>query len=375
MVMADYSQFVEVYPSMVSKYGTIHKELAYAQWHQAQVNKVRKYIRAHKVRMPVYMDRAPQSTHAYGIIMHEMFDKDEKDADVLQFYNRIEYKELVEHLNEIIDEDAACEGARYEVQHTLYIVDEKVEENAQRLLARNSPTDAAFTKTREEAIRYCKTQNQVFERMARDVDDMQFVALDCCASKFMRAEILEWTRMILDRVETPTAHDNKVRVEPLTSFTQEPTSHYDDDAGLDLFLPMTPTGLQMFEPGFTRIDSGVQISIDAGYYGQIKSRSSVLAAGLLCDGVIDSGYDGHIFFQVINYTNKAIEFDTLRALCQLIVIPHVPLAQVAYDFSDVDIESGTENEPPAKRRGARGANSFGSTNYCPKCDECGTIKE
>ena len=106
------------------------------------------------------------------------------------------------------------------------------------------------------------------------------------------------------------------------------------DAGLDLYAPKTTTvngskytapifnhGYGMVGVGQRVIDTGVHVEIPEGYVGLIKSRSSLMSAGLLTDGTIDSHYTGSIKVKLFNTSPKDYKINAGDKIAQLVIVP------------------------------------------------------
>ena len=106
------------------------------------------------------------------------------------------------------------------------------------------------------------------------------------------------------------------------------------DAGLDLYAPKTTTipGSKYTAPAYNygygcvgvgqrQIDTGVHVEIPEGYVGFIKSRSSLMSAGLLTDGTIDSHYTGSIKVKLFNTSPKDYKINAGEKIAQLVIVP------------------------------------------------------
>ena len=106
------------------------------------------------------------------------------------------------------------------------------------------------------------------------------------------------------------------------------------DAGLDLYAPKLTSvqgckysapingyGYGMVIMGQKVIDTGVHVEIPEGYVGFIKSRSSLLAAGLLTDGTIDAHYTGSIKVKLFNTSPKGYKINAGDKIAQLVIVP------------------------------------------------------
>ncbi len=73
----------------------------------------------------------------------------------------------------------------------------------------------------------------------------------------------------------------------------------------------------------TLIPTGIHVMLPPGTVGLIKERSSIVKSGLLCRaGVIDPGYSGEIFINLVNLGGKKVTIETGAKLpVQLVVVP------------------------------------------------------
>lgn len=123
-----------------------------------------------------------------------------------------------------------------------------------------------------------------------------------------------------------------------------PTRSYPTDAGADL---KTPIGFTLWHGESKVIDTGIHISIPAGWVGMVKSKS-----GLMCnhdittDGTVDAGYSGSIRVWLKNHSHYAKVFKPGDKIAQLVILPII-----TPEFEQVDKITG----------GERADNGFGST--------------
>ena len=122
-----------------------------------------------------------------------------------------------------------------------------------------------------------------------------------------------------------------------------PTRAHPDDAGLDLYSP-APFWIHPGE--HVCIDTGVHVSIPAGFVGLITSKSGLMAKGITSRGTIDSGYTGSIRAVLYNHGPEGYQIKRGDKITQLIILPCVTPA-----IQEVD-------ELPSTSRGEQG---FGST--------------
>ncbi len=124
-----------------------------------------------------------------------------------------------------------------------------------------------------------------------------------------------------------------------------PTKGYLGDAGFDMYCSESVD----IEPGSWKdVDLGVSIQLPPKHWGLLTGRSSTLRRrGLLVNqGIIDNGYRGKLFANVVNMTDETVSVKEGERLAQLILLP----------VWDGVMEVATELAPSA-----RGDNGFGST--------------
>lgn len=124
-----------------------------------------------------------------------------------------------------------------------------------------------------------------------------------------------------------------------------PTKGYFGDAGFDLYCSESVD----IEPGSWKdVDLGVSIQLPPKHWGLLTGRSSTLRRrGLLVNqGIIDNGYRGKLFANVVNMTDETVSVKEGERLAQLILLP----------VWDGVMEVAEELAPSA-----RGDNGFGST--------------
>ena len=125
-----------------------------------------------------------------------------------------------------------------------------------------------------------------------------------------------------------------------------PSQGHSADAGYDLKVPAHMCGF--VKPRDSAIvDTGVHFEIPEGYVGFIKSKSGLnVKHGLICEGVIDSGYTGSIVVKLYNLSDEPYFINGGDKLTQIVFLP-IP----KIEFEQVDTFADTE----------RGDNGFGST--------------
>lgn len=127
-----------------------------------------------------------------------------------------------------------------------------------------------------------------------------------------------------------------------------PYRKYAHDAGFDLRANISkPLDIPPF--GRVKIGAGVCVDIPAGCYGDIRGRSGLSVAGIICPGgTVDAGYTGEIGVVLINFSADTYTVQPYERIAQLVImqIPQVSLVEVDELICE-------ENE--------RGNNGFGST--------------
>ena len=107
------------------------------------------------------------------------------------------------------------------------------------------------------------------------------------------------------------------------------TAYDGESSGLDLYNmgeKLTIHGRNKwvaFGEKHALIPTGVRVSIPEGHVGIIKERGSIVQCGLLVRaGVIDPGYTGEIFVNLVNLGEKDTMIETGAKLpVQLIIVP------------------------------------------------------
>lgn len=123
-----------------------------------------------------------------------------------------------------------------------------------------------------------------------------------------------------------------------------PKRMYDVDAGFDLFSPINFT---IDAHSDATVDLGVHFEIPEGYVGFLKSKSGLnVHNGIVCEGVIDSGYTGSIVVKLYNLSDISYNFYKGQKVTQIVFLP-IP----KIELQQVDTFKFTK----------RGNNGFGST--------------
>lgn len=124
-----------------------------------------------------------------------------------------------------------------------------------------------------------------------------------------------------------------------------PTRAYPSDAGLDLYSMQDVTVWPMDN---AVIDTGVHVQIPEGYFGQLTSKSGLMAKdNVTSTGTIDSSYRGSIKAVLFNHDqNKPFEVQRGQKVTQLVILPcETPALEVVDELDKTD----------------RADNGFGST--------------
>lgn len=122
-------------------------------------------------------------------------------------------------------------------------------------------------------------------------------------------------------------------------------AHPDEDAGFDIYAIKDVT-VKAFE--VATVPTGIAFTSPKGYYGQIKTRSSMGKQGMrVHPGVIDRGYTGEVAIIVTNLTSRDYEVHAGERVAQLLILP-VP-----------DMEVEEVKELPSSSRGTGGLGSTG----------------
>lgn len=113
-----------------------------------------------------------------------------------------------------------------------------------------------------------------------------------------------------------------VRIKKVNPLAQIPKQANSNDAGYDLYAVEDAWIL----PGQrAKIDTGIQISIPAGYYGRVAPRSGLAVKhGIdVLAGVVDSTYRGNVAVVLINLStgneDSAFKVNTGDRIAQLII--------------------------------------------------------
>ena len=126
---------------------------------------------------------------------------------------------------------------------------------------------------------------------------------------------------------------------------------HDGDAGLDLRCA-EPFTLPAHGTAF--VSCGLRVQLPSGTFGAIRSRSGLARrSGVSAvDGTIDENYRGTVGVTMRNESGVPRFFSRGDRICQLVVVPYVPV--VAETADDIDVEG---------QRGEDGFGRSGATNY------------
>ena len=117
-----------------------------------------------------------------------------------------------------------------------------------------------------------------------------------------------------------------------------PTRAHEGDAGLDLYSP-----IDIIIPGKDAgiIDTLVAVEIPEGFFGDIRSRSSLMKKGITTDGTIDSNYRGHIRIVLFNHSCKAYEVHAGDRIAQMVIEPYrADKIEIVSELSETDRNTG-----------------------------------
>lgn len=116
-----------------------------------------------------------------------------------------------------------------------------------------------------------------------------------------------------------------------------PEKAHESDAGFDL---RTPDKVIIPPKSAGIIPTGVHIEIPFGYVGFLKSKSGLnVKNGILCEGVIDSGYTGGIVAKLYNQSNEEKVFEKGDKITQIVILP-IPDVKMELVDSLEDTERG-----------------------------------
>lgn len=127
----------------------------------------------------------------------------------------------------------------------------------------------------------------------------------------------------------------KVRLEKKAHM---PFKKHKYDAGWDLH---TPIDVCVAAHSRVAIGTGVHIAIPRGYYGAVKSRSSMMMQGIITDGTIDYGYTGEVKVVLFNLTDEPFIAFAGERIAQLVIQPvNTTKMQVVEELDETDRGDG-----------------------------------
>lgn len=94
-----------------------------------------------------------------------------------------------------------------------------------------------------------------------------------------------------------------VRVDRIRDNAKLPVRAHESDAGMDLFYaPITDSNCIIGPQGSDILSTGLRIEVPAGYMLEVKNKGGIAAKKSLLVGscVVDRGYDGEVFVNLIN---------------------------------------------------------------------------
>jgi len=125
-----------------------------------------------------------------------------------------------------------------------------------------------------------------------------------------------------------------------------PQYAHEGDSGMDLYTIQE----EVLHPGITKVPTGVQVEIPAGYEGQIRPKSGLALNFNLTvhntPGTIDSGYRGEVCVLIYNHKCIPTQLRIHSKIAQLVIAPVV----VADVLEVQELDETT-----------RGSGGFGST--------------
>lgn len=101
-----------------------------------------------------------------------------------------------------------------------------------------------------------------------------------------------------------------------------PTRAHEDDAGLDLYSPVSfvVPGDPEWNACYAEIDTGVHIQIPKGYVGDVKSKSGLMMNdNITTDGTVDSGYTGSVRVKLFNHGRSSVRIEKGQKIAQLVI--------------------------------------------------------
>jgi dUTP pyrophosphatase len=135
-----------------------------------------------------------------------------------------------------------------------------------------------------------------------------------------------------------------------TRDVKTPTRGTKTSAGIDFYVPIDYTTIQLLPNQSALIPSGIRVEVPRGYAMIAFNKSGVATKQGLQVGacVVDEDYEGEVHLHVTNISNRMTEIAPGQKLVQFVLLP------VLY----ADIE---EVDDIPSRNTERGAGGFGST--------------
>ena len=113
-----------------------------------------------------------------------------------------------------------------------------------------------------------------------------------------------------------------------------PERAHSADAGLDI---RSPYDAILTEWDKCTIRTGVHVELPEGTVGMVKTRSSMNAQGIQCEGVIDEGYTGEIVVILQNHTNTIHTIKAGDKIAQLVILPVIrPEIELVDDLEETE---------------------------------------
>ena len=110
-----------------------------------------------------------------------------------------------------------------------------------------------------------------------------------------------------------------MKIKLLSDCVKCPTSAYEHDAGLDIYLPFA---INVFPNETIVIDTKIAVQIPDGYAGLFKVRSSISKKGIVIqEPLIDSNYRGELHIIVTNCSNEIFRANKNDRICSLLIFP------------------------------------------------------
>lgn len=126
----------------------------------------------------------------------------------------------------------------------------------------------------------------------------------------------------------------------LSGAPRRPVRGHPDDAGWDLFVSQT---VIVPPRGAVNVPTSIAIAMPSDYCAIIRTRSSTFRRHrlIVSEGVIDAGYRGELFFEVINPDDEEKKIEEGWRLAQLLFIP-VPQVEWVFLHTLPDTRRGND---------------------------------